>query len=82
MNSVADKPPHGEKTHPLRPGSIEVLRRLARYPIARREINAGIRERLAREDLAREGEGDLWTITPTGLQRLAEIPKDPPRRRS
>jgi len=46
------KPLNGEKTHPLKPGSIRVLELLLREgPQPRHEINAGVIDRLTREDL-------------------------------
>lgn len=45
-------PLNGEKTHPLTPHALEVLRQLARAPMPRQEINAGVVNRFAREALA------------------------------
>ena len=46
------KPRNGEKTHPLSQVALEVLRKLLKGPIPASLINPGIRDRLAREQLA------------------------------
>jgi hypothetical protein len=46
------KPLNGEKTHPLKPGSLKVLYELHRSgPIAMLEVNHGVVDRLDREAL-------------------------------
>jgi hypothetical protein len=46
------KPLNGEKTHPLKPASLDVLHRLRNRPIPYQEINPGVIDRLTREGLA------------------------------
>lgn len=70
------KPLNGEKTHPLKPASIDVLRQLKRESIRAHRINPGIRDRLYREGLARwfyDGRDTFWTITEAGISALATI---------
>lgn len=85
MNRVGDKPFNGTKTHPLKPGSIDVLRRLASGTEPWQDINAGVRDRLEREGLAetvrlpspykahKGGDCDHARITQAGRDRLAEL---------
>jgi hypothetical protein len=49
---MAKSPLNGEKTHPLKPGSIAVLRELSNGPVFAYQINPGVRDRLIREGLA------------------------------
>lgn len=44
-------PLNGTKTHPLKQASIEALNQIARGPAPRQEFNAGVIDRLLREDL-------------------------------
>lgn len=75
------KPLNGEKTHPLKPGSIRVLERLlCKGPQPRHEINPGVRDRLHREDLVEECDGIKGRplvrhlrITAAGRARLDEL---------
>jgi hypothetical protein len=46
------KPLNGEQTHPLKPASLDALRRIAEKPVPRQELNAGVSNRLLREGLA------------------------------
>lgn len=51
---MSDIPPplNGQKTHPLTPHALEVLRRLVQFgPQPAQEINAGVVNRFARESL-------------------------------
>ena len=50
---VLRRPLNGEKTRPLKPASIEVLRRLRNGVVPCQEINAGVVDRLTRESLAK-----------------------------
>lgn len=54
--SLIGKPLNGEKTHPLKPALIAALKVL-HYggPAPQCALNAGIRDRLTREGLTREG---------------------------
>jgi hypothetical protein len=45
------QPLNGTKTHPLKPASVETLRRLAKEALPRQEINPGVANRLERESL-------------------------------
>lgn len=73
------KPQNGEKTHPLKPASIAVLRELATGPLPSYRVNPGTRNRLRREGLADEIERvgarpyRRYAITQAGRDRLAEI---------
>lgn len=65
---------NGTKTHPLKPASIEVLRRLKRRPMKGYMINPGIRDRLSREALAEVDEKhNVWVITAAGIEALEKI---------
>lgn len=70
-------PLNGTKTHPLKPASITVLRKLAEAPIRSFEINAGVRDRLTREGLAEEFSGRTarryYRITDAGRKALASF---------
>jgi hypothetical protein len=68
-------PLNGEKTHPLKPGSIAVLRRLAQGPVGSHLINPGVQNRLRREALAEEffsNGGRAYRITDAGRAALAK----------
>lgn len=45
------KPLNGERTHDLKPASLEALRRISEKPLPRQELNAGVANRLLREGL-------------------------------
>ncbi len=78
-------PLNGTKTHPLRPGTIAALRRLAHGPVRSHQLNPGVRDRLLRGGLAtEESAGALslpgararqYEITAAGRAALAEIDK-------
>lgn len=44
-------PLNGTKTHPLTKHALSVLRNIAGGPVPRQSINAGVADRLEREDL-------------------------------
>lgn len=48
-SSVAGKPLHGEKTHPLSPSALAVVEELRSGPMARSGMNPGVVDRLLRE---------------------------------
>lgn len=48
---LARKPLNGEKTHPLSAHALGELRRVVARPVPRSQINAGVIDRLMREDL-------------------------------
>jgi len=77
---VERRPLNGTKTNPLKPVSIEVLRRLVDHPIESYRINPGVRDRLSREGLAEEywgihkgREGRYYRITEEGRNRLSAL---------
>jgi len=73
---MAKLPLNGTKTHPLKPASLEALRRLARGPVPGHTLNPGVRDRLSRSDYAAQGNHGKWFITPAGLAALeGEGPK-------
>lgn len=69
---------NGTKTHPLKPASIDGLRRLARCPLRGWELNPGVRDRLFRGDATngpyayQDADGD-WRITDAGRAALAAL---------
>jgi hypothetical protein len=68
-------PLNGEKTHPLKSGSIAALRQLARGPVCSHLINPGVRNRLTREALAEEffsNGGRAYRITDAGRAAIAK----------
>lgn len=74
------KPLNGTKTHPLKPASIAMLKRMAENgPVDAHKINPGIRDRLSREGLAekcyRHGYdyGVFYRITDAGRKALASL---------
>jgi len=70
------KPLYGEKTHPLTPHAIGILRRLLSHPMPRHEINPGVNNRFEREALTEEyvgAHGWRWVrITDAGRVALGE----------
>lgn len=44
-------PLNGTKTHPLTKHALAVLERMVHAPIPKAEVNAGVQDRLLREDL-------------------------------
>jgi len=72
------QPLNRTKTHPLKPASIAVLRRLAEDgPVRSHMINPGVRNRLSREGLVEEYHGfyggragPFYRITDVGRQSL------------
>ncbi|MGA0595655.1 hypothetical protein [Enterovirga sp. CN4-39] len=45
------RPLNGTKTHPLTRHAVQVLRDIAKAPLPRQKVNAGVVDRLTREDL-------------------------------
>lgn len=73
-------PLNGTKTHPLKPASIAMLKRMAESgPVDAYKINPGIRDRLSREGLAEEchfrgyEHGTYYRITNAGRKALADL---------
>lgn len=76
-------PLNGTKTHPLKPASIAVLELMLRQgPQPKHEINPGVRDRLAREDLIEAvraipyhstKEYDCYRITDAGRAALEAL---------
>lgn len=88
MPGLSQSPLNGSRTHPLKEPSIQVLRALRTFPIPYGEINAGVIDRLIREDLVEVTEVPnpypskkakmvrAIKITIAGLLRLEEIGRD------
>jgi hypothetical protein len=66
------RPLNGTKTHPLSDHAKGVLEVLAARPLLKHLINPGVRNRLAREELAAIV-GDDLVITQAGLRRVLEF---------
>ena len=69
---MTKQPLNGTKTHPLKPASLEALRRLACGPVPGHTLNPGVRDRLSRSDYAAQGDHNQWFITPAGRAALEE----------
>lgn len=77
------EPLNGTKTHPLKPGSLAVLRKLRSGPMPRQEMNPGVANRLLRSGYVesyrgpspyrtKPGEREYLRITEAGVAILTE----------
>ena len=70
-------PLNGNKTHPLKPGSLKVLKELADGPIPRQEINPGVASRLLIGGLVEQV--DLPSTYKRNEPKWRSTKKDPPK---
>jgi hypothetical protein len=73
LKSTSGKPLNGEKTHPLSAHAIATLTRIAQNPVPRQEVNAGVVNRLEREELVVRRSGQSPYKTGTGTVDFLEI---------